>query len=320
MTGSPRTLDSRWTTHKLADDSVRLAVIPELGGKIVSLRSVRSGREWLWANPYLPLREPERGGSYVQRFDSGGWDEVLPTVDPCKVEGTPWGGGLTDHGEMWCRAWHVTEAGRDAVSLELDDPGLPVRVRRRISLGPGEGRVSIGYTLHNRGGEAVPFIWAAHPLMAIEPGMRIELPPGMRVGCVAKIGAAPVRSGETFDWPYAGGFDFSHVPGRDAGFAVKLFTGAMGGHGITLVSPDGSESLRFRVTSGLDPRIGLWLNYGGWSGAGTVNYFNAGIEPTTTPGDRLDAAIRDRTAAMLDGGAERRWTLTVELAQHKDSK
>ncbi|MEN8172470.1 MAG: hypothetical protein ABFS03_06270, partial [Chloroflexota bacterium] len=39
--------------------ALSLGLIPELGGKINSLKDLRTGREWLWSNPRLsfkPLR------------------------------------------------------------------------------------------------------------------------------------------------------------------------------------------------------------------------------------------------------------------------
>ena len=43
---------------------LRLTVVPDCGGKIVSLRSAGSGREWLWRDPARPLRRPVPGGEF----------------------------------------------------------------------------------------------------------------------------------------------------------------------------------------------------------------------------------------------------------------
>jgi hypothetical protein len=63
----------------------------------------------------------------------------------------------------------------------------------------------------------------------------------------------------------------------------------------------------------------MWLNYDGWSGAGSAHYFNAGIEPTTTPADRLDRAAADGSAAVLAPRASKRWSLRVELIDPRQS-
>src|SRR5882724_2414082 len=60
-----------------------LSLIPELGGKINSLRDRRTGREWLWRNPRQVYQRAPAGSAYVAVADTGGWDECLPTVAPC---------------------------------------------------------------------------------------------------------------------------------------------------------------------------------------------------------------------------------------------
>ena len=44
--------------------------------------------------------------------------------------------------------------------------------------------------------------------------------------------------------------------------------------------------------------IGLWLNYGAWSGANTPPYYNAGVEPTGFPHDDLNASARGQNSQL----------------------
>ena len=81
---------------ELANDRVRVTVLPELGGKIARLTSRASGREWLWRNPHLPYRRAEPSDSYVALHDTGGIDECFPEV----------------HGEVFGRPWSVERDGR----------------------------------------------------------------------------------------------------------------------------------------------------------------------------------------------------------------
>ena len=48
---------------RIAGAGMELEVLPEIGGKIASLRSVTTGREWLWLNPHLPSLAPGTGES-----------------------------------------------------------------------------------------------------------------------------------------------------------------------------------------------------------------------------------------------------------------
>lgn len=120
---------------RMENDVVSIVVVPELGGKLASIQSRSTGREWLWMNPHLDLRKPEIGASYIRDFDTGGWDEVFPTVDPCHASGTAWGNTeLTDHGELWCRPWQiesseVDRSGTAALALDVGDSNLSKMAR-----------------------------------------------------------------------------------------------------------------------------------------------------------------------------------------------
>jgi galactose mutarotase-like enzyme len=303
---------------------MRLAVLPELGGKIVSLRDIATDFDWLWHHPALPMRRPMPGESYVEHHDTGGWDEILPTVDPCRVPGSPWGDEpLTDHGVLWGRLWHAGSCDDQSVSLQLHDAGLPIAMSRRIELAAGAGPLRIDYELTNRTDQPLPFIWAAHPLIAIEPGMRIELPhrpDGSTMatcvgGACSMIDTRSIPLHTPFRWPHLGALDLSMVPPRDAQpLAVKIFTEPVMNPSITLTRPADRGSLTMTLHADHPHALGLWLNFGAWSGSGDAPYFNAGIEPTTSPADRLDTALSAGSAAMLAPRATRRWSIAVHLS------
>ena len=52
---------------RLANDCVSLAVLPELGARILSLVDVRTGREWMWRPPgRVQLRRNAAGDSFLR--------------------------------------------------------------------------------------------------------------------------------------------------------------------------------------------------------------------------------------------------------------
>ena len=78
-----------------------LGLIPELGGKIYSLKDLRTRREWLWQNPRLAFKHVQHDRSNIAEADTGGWDEYFPTVAACNYPSHPWAGAaLRDHGEL----------------------------------------------------------------------------------------------------------------------------------------------------------------------------------------------------------------------------
>jgi hypothetical protein len=143
--------------------------------------------------------------------------------------------------------------------------------------------LELAYVLENKGERELPFVWCLHALLAIEPGMRLELPGGEEI-----------------------------VPGPERRFAEKRFVGS-GRGGVGLRTADGREALRFRFDPREIPFVGLWQNYGRWSGAGTEPYFNLGIEPSIGDADSLDEARTRGTAGVLAPGARRTWRVTLAL-------
>ena len=158
-----------------------LCLIPELGGKINSLRDLRTGREWLWRNPRQPYQRPPAGSDYVAVADTGGWDECLPTVAPCAYPAAPWAGtSLPDHGELWSQTPVLAVGmGADTVSLNTRWQGaaLPYTFERQVQATAGSASLRVDYTIANHGPAPLQFIWSMHPLLAIEPGMQLRLPP-----------------------------------------------------------------------------------------------------------------------------------------------
>jgi galactose mutarotase-like enzyme len=315
-----------WRAVALSNDALRLVVVPELGGKIISMVSRRSGREWLWSNPYLPLRRPPPGVSDFGHYDTGGWDEVFPTVNPCQVPDSAWGDRmLTDHGELWYRSWQTIAAElvpqRSAtLTLAVDHPELPFRFKRALTLAADVGPLTASYELTNRSGRPLPYIWAAHPLLAIEPGDTIQLPAGTPMSSTDSVGLEFAGGTASFAWPtarLASGhtLDWSYVPGKAAGFAAKLFAQNVSMGFVEIIDKAQQDCIRLLFSPTRIPYIGLWLNYGGWSRASTEPYFNIGVEPTTSPYDDLKAAVQQNAASPLQKGESRRWQLVVAMGQ-----
>ena len=93
---------------QLRNRYLELSVIPEAGGKIIDLIDRRSGRNWLWQNPHIPVTAARRDASFNREQDSGGWDEILLSLRPAEVD-VATGAGLRvpDHGDLIGSEWTV---------------------------------------------------------------------------------------------------------------------------------------------------------------------------------------------------------------------
>jgi len=251
-----------------------LEVLPELGGKIASLRDRVTGREWLWTNPHLARRPARPGESYVEHHDTGGVDECLPDV----------------HGELWSCAWTVERSTKSELVLSVHGQSRSYLLRRTLRLAPDAARLELAYELESQDAREIPFVYCLHALFAVEPGMRIEIPFATPIGVVPD--------------PRAPGFQ---------PWAAKRFLPAARGE-AGLVSADGREALRLRFDPAELPFVGLWQNYGAWSGAGTPPYFNLALEPGVGDDDALEEARAHGSHGVLAPGGRRRWWIALELA------
>jgi hypothetical protein len=210
---------------KISGHDLEAVVIPELGGKISSLRW--RGKELLARNPEKPF-QPARYAAPYADYDASGFDECFPTIGPCQYPDDPWKGvELPDHGELWSIPWQSQIEGN---SLHLSAHGIriPYRLEKWIRI-PGMGRLHIHYLLTNLTPFPFRYLWSSHPLIAPQPGMRIYLPEGIKVRVDWSKGGrlgGPMRE---HDWPHtidsqSNPVDLSLVLSRDAQLVDKLYT------------------------------------------------------------------------------------------------
>ncbi len=91
-----RTLQG-FDVYHLGNEAVELAVVPELGARLVSLKDLRTGREWMWHPPGGLKLFRNRLGDDFSLSPLAGMDECPPTIAKCAWQGTE----LPDHGEVW---------------------------------------------------------------------------------------------------------------------------------------------------------------------------------------------------------------------------
>ncbi len=296
-----------------------LTMVPELGGRVTSLRDRHSGREWLvQGTPPTPseLTAWRRETAVFGLREAYGWDECLPTVAPANGPIDPDGPPLRDHGAQWARSAAVRVVpGTDGrmVATRWNDTRWPLHLERRLRL---EDRViHAAYALVNASAVDLPVLWSMHALLELEPGSRFELPQGTSVTLSQEIGtgleAAPLR--RPTPWPVVVGspaVDLSVVQAGGAGFATKLYADPAPPGPVGATTPDGA-SIMFSWTREHVPAVGLWIDAGGWpAGSGATQ---VAIEPTTSGHDDLDTAMASGRALLLRAGERICWDVTIEV-------
>ncbi len=300
-----------------------LTVLPELGGKIASIR-IRD-RELLQA-PLAPLAHRTRTMSF-DAGDASGWDECLPSVATCTVSTAGGMAHVPDHGDLWRVAWETQGPGirdrgsaarnqvngRSTASITLSGTcfSLPLELKRTLTLSEHKDgwRLDLDYKLTNMAAYPVPWAWAAHPLFVVEPGDRIVLPPSIQTLSVQGSGGKRLgKKGDIVNWPLAalsggGHTNLSVAQSPESGIGDKLFTGPLleSENWCTLERPSAHLRIRVVLDPAVTPYLGLWICYGGWPDRSGPKQTCVAIEPTTAAVDSL--AETGPWSLLLEPGA-----------------
>ena len=297
-----------FTIYGLRTSSTEIRVVAGLGAKIISLKNLETGREWMWRPPGPFHLFRNKLGDPFERSTLVGADECLPTIAPCKWEDRD----LPDHGEVWSIPWAIDRNAWDQgrIQTTVATPVSPFVFQRTVLL--EENEVRLYYRLRNVSQKPEPFLWAFHPLLEMVEGDRIALPENVNSVRVESVdGLQDMPHGSIRSWPEPlpgvelDGIDFGpHGPA-----CAKLFVESPSEARAAIVNSETGESLVLRFDAQQNPALGIWITRGGWNG-----YEHIALEPTNLAFDSLaEAAPTGTSALMLPPKGERTWTIKLHL-------
>jgi galactose mutarotase-like enzyme len=283
-----------FAVHTIATDTLTVEVVPELGGRISSIRQRHSGREWLSQSQTGTWWRNAPGDDFNTSTHVG-IDECIPTVSAC-------GDGkrqYPDHGEAWARPWQImpTSNTPTQLGLEVHLPNSHLHVSRIASLVPTKNgtRLRLDYRLTNVGSESVPALWTFHPLFAWTDDMRVTIPPPLS----AQTTGAKLPHDA---WPSLPAMNLQRGDLGSLGTYLKLLL-VPSTASAQLLAADG------RLTMTWDPQLeglGLWLTRGGYK-----DMHQIAIEPSSSP---AETATADAAAtSILPAQAQRSWWVEMCL-------
>lgn len=296
----------------LRNSELAVDVIPSEGGRIASLRSLHSGLEFLTQ----PLRSaPHPPPSLQNAFQQGfcaGIEECLPTVGPCDAQGGP----VPDHGDFWQLGWHVLSASRHHLRISATGFSRPFLFTKDLTLEDNILRVQ--YAVENIGSAKQSFLYACHPLFAVEPGDRVLLPAevnDLRLDYSRKKRLG--TRGSLIRWPLPStGIRLDVTEGAEAGTAEMFYTGRLAEGRCAILRGATGQVLEVAFDPRQLPYLGLWLCYGGWPDQGTgPKQYAVALEPTTSGCNSLTEAQVMGSAIDLDPGASYQWEIRFAISQ-----
>jgi hypothetical protein len=290
---------------ELRNELIAVQIVSAEGARLQSLRCVRSGLEFLLRDARTAIGaypEPGREVRFIQGAASG-MDECLPTVAPCFLDGQQ----IPDHGDFWQIKWTVLEASSDRARMVADGFSRPLRFEKTVRLcGP---EVWFDSCVTNIGDCDTAFLYAAHPLLAVERGDRIVLPLECRSLTLfdsrqGRLG----RIGDQVSWPAANLGEVAEtrvdiLDGPEAGTAEMLYTDRLQQGWCGLYRGRQKQGIAIRFDTAKLPYMGLWICCGGWpEDAGPAPQYAFAPEPTTAPCGSLLEAIHQKAAVTLQPG------------------
>jgi galactose mutarotase-like enzyme len=274
----------------LRSAALEVVVVPELGAKVVSLKNLCTGREWMYhpkSSPSLFRNQPHDD---FARSPLIGWDECLPTIAPCTWRER----SLPDHGEVWNAAWQLDEAAwkRGVIKTLVQLPISPFEFTRSIEI--QNDTVHVNYHLLNLSGEPQEFLWAMHPLLALQTGDQLVLSHEIRQ-----------RLGQQ---SWLDSLDF----GEKASSCIKAFAGPLHQQGhAEIFNPVSNDSLIFKWDVADCNTLGIWLTRGGWNG-----HHHVALEPTNGAPDSLAlAAGKGNNCGVLVPFGKKEWDIQIRATQ-----
>jgi len=300
----------------LRNERLRVHVLPEEGGRITSFFDVRSRIEFL-LQPSEPYGQPGPLDPWdcFENSACAGIDDCLPSVGACGPE-TP-GGPVPDHGDFWRLRWNVVSTSEsDSVSMAATGYSRPLLFEKQLVL--HDSSLEIRYRIRNMEDTPVPFLYALHPLFAIDPGDRIALPPEVSTVQVesSRLGRVGVPR-SVIDWPKPGGagssLDLSRTEAISASTAEMLYTSRLQAGWCGLYRIQSGQGIAVRFDTRQLPYLGLWLCYGGWPEDPTrPRQYAVAFEPTVAPWGMLSDALQNGQAPVLAAHASSDFSIVLE--------
>lgn len=120
----------------VATPTLQLAVLPDVGAKVISLVHQASGHEFLWRHPGRPLQRPTYSAPY-DHYDLSGWDECFPNHRPGSLPSRTVAGHCRarSSGELWSLPWSW-EFGEDRLHMWVEQCALCLYLPPHVQLHP----------------------------------------------------------------------------------------------------------------------------------------------------------------------------------------
>ncbi|WNF37477.1 DUF5107 domain-containing protein [Bacillaceae bacterium IKA-2] len=295
---------------ELENEYLKATFLPEYGSKLASLIDKASNEELLFQSAADQLVIPPYGAKFSD-YDSSGFDEVFPSIDPCIDPQTE--AQIPDHGEVWTLPWKV-EMKQGNLEFTVNSPKLSYRLKKKVVL--NENRLCFHYNLENLSKNTFYFIWTPHALLRCSTEMKLLVEEHL-----TKVINVEHSSQHLGEWgsihPYPKTtsqktneiIDLSGVEPVTVGNCEKFYFTEKVKRGVCGVFNQKTDRyLKYYYPPEKIPYLGVWKTQGGYRGD-----YNIALEPCTGVYDNLYVAKTIKKVSSVGGLQHFDWWFDMEV-------
>lgn len=279
----------------LENERLQVRVMAQHAGRITHLVSRDDDREWLIERRTVPFVASSWGDVYTDSPHCG-WDEMLPTVDPCVYPLDPYAGrSMADHGDLWTAPWEVIDQSPTALRQRVHGSGVAFTLERTLALRDNVLRCDYRCDVP----VDTAMLWALHPQFLALDGTSLHFQPSPPAVWDTSTGTARTRI-----WPGDLVVERDVAPGEDAMIYLDPST-TIGS--VSLCDRDGSALTMTWDTTTI-PYLGVWVDHGRYSEDRVI-----AIEPTNGFFDDLSRAVRNQRFTWFRANEPASWWVEVAV-------
>ncbi len=286
----------------MENETLRTGIVPEFGGKFISIYHKPLRNEFLWHNQELELGQRQPGDDYELNF-WGGIDELIPNDIPETVDGLQY----PDHGELWTTPLDYRIEDKQVILSGL----LPVSglfYQKSITLSDEKPEIITRYTIRNTSSQTRHFLWKLHAALRISAGDRLSTT--AQKGRTVYPESSRFSSMQEFPWPELEGTDVSIVPPQNGSMDFFYLYEAKEGS-MSMLSAQDSLRFGYQYDQTVFPYQWYFASYGQFR-----NHYTAILEPASAMPFSVPEAAASRQCSVLQPGEEINTTVTIYAGQN----
>ena len=311
MVNIEKTKYKEFEAIKIENEKVSLITIPELGGKIISLKNKKSNFDFAFNNGPLDLDRVYYDSDY-SKSTTYGIDECFPTIAPSKYTDYPWKGiDIPDHGEIWALEFDSLITG-DNIVQRTYGIRFPYAFSRTINI--SDNRILFSYNVENLSSFDFKYIWSIHPHFNLFENTEVKINGDADFLIDFSRSKDLELKTKKYSWPFAETkdgrkIDFSKISKLN-GNAEKLYLANLSEGEVKLIYHDFGEEISFIFDNNKNKDCGLWINRGGWPLDGK-SYNTVAIEPCNCITDKFEESFKRNAFDFVKAKSNNKWEVSL---------